>query len=200
MYLYLFCPSRVHSRGQGHVGGSLATSAAPAVKIAAGSQTELSYGLPQAQPHAAACFQREPSPSLTGQVDPLVPAHALPGTHLLLHHSLQSLVASPAFCWGDCTWSKWAPQGTLGRSCSAWSWPLCQAFLWLFLGLALVLLSLQEPLPSAQRASQVCCLGSSQIQPWWWPKCLSTDLDIPLQVFLRRGVSQSGNPETIPLF
>lgn len=126
---------------------------APAVKIPANSHTRLSYGLWQASLQAAACSQREPSTSLTGQVDPLVAAYAQACTYLLFHTSPYPLSMTP--------------QGTLGSSSSAWTWLICLAFL----GLALVLPSLQEPLPAANQAFQVCCLVSSWIPSQLW--CVS---------------------------
>lgn len=91
MYLYRFCPSWVHPQGRGRVGASLAASAAPAVKISASSQTELSYSLRWALLHAAVCSQREPSPSWTGTGRPFGAGSRL-GLHASASPSLPMLL------------------------------------------------------------------------------------------------------------
>lgn len=163
MYSYPFCPSRVHRWGQGWVGVSLAALAAPAVQSSASSQMGLSYVL-----QAAVCSQREPFLGIKGAGRPPSASSCL-----ALLTSTSSSFPMPSVCifcfhWGGCAWSKWVPQGTVGSSCSAWAWLRCQAFL----GLALVSLSLQEPLPLANQGFQVCFLGSSGIWSQRWPKCL----------------------------
>lgn len=197
MYLYRFCPSRVHPWGRGRAGASLAASAAPAAKIPASSQTGLSYGLWRALLHTAACSQREPSPSLTG-TGRLSGA----GSCLALHVS-----ASPSFSI------------LLGRiSCSLLGW-LCivQAGSTGNLRQQLLCMNLAA-LPGLPRVSTgpSFSLGASTTS-WTGLSSLllgqltslvstmakashNTVLDVPLQVSLRRSVSQSGNPETIPLF
>lgn len=80
MYFSRFCASRVHPRGRGYTGVSLAAASAPAVKIPASSQTALSFGLRQTSLQAAACSQRDLSPSLTN----LAALPALPRVRLAL--------------------------------------------------------------------------------------------------------------------
>lgn len=160
--------------------GQLGHFGAPAVKIPARSHKRLSYGLWQASAQAAACSQREPSTSLTGQLDPLMAAYAQACIYLL-HTSPYPLSMTL--------------RGTLGSSCSAWTWLLCQAFL----GLALVFPSLQEPLPAAKQAFESVA-GSAHESHLNYGMSLNTNLDIPLQVSMKRDVSQSHNPDTITPF
>lgn len=65
MYLYPFCPSRVHRWGQGWIGVSLAAVAAPAVLTSASSQMGLSYVF-----QTAVCSQREPFLGINGAARP----------------------------------------------------------------------------------------------------------------------------------
>lgn len=116
MYLYPFCPSRVHHWGQGWVGVSLAALATPAVQTSASSQMGLSYDL-----QAAVCSQRQPFLGINGTARPCSASSCL-----ALLTSTSSSFAIPFVCI-FCSPFGWLHMVQVGSTSSCGQQLLCMS-------------------------------------------------------------------------